>query len=118
MAGSCCTENDGHLQALQQRQTRILWVILSINAVMFVAEFGAGWWAGSTALLGDSLDMLGDALVYGLSLVVVAKSLRWKAVSAGIKGAIMLAFGVVVVLEAVHQAIRGVPPEYTLMIVM
>lgn len=118
MAGHCCNENEGHLQALQQRQTRMLWVILFINAVMFLAEFGAGWWAGSTALLGDSLDMLGDAMVYGLSLVVVAKSLRWKAISAGVKGAVMLGFGVLVLLEAVHKAIWGTPPEYSLMIVM
>src|SRR5699024_3832565 len=114
----CCNENDGHLQALQQRQTRMLWVILGINAIMFVAEFGAGWWAGSTALLGDSLDMLGDAMVYGLSLVVVAKSLRWKAISAGVKGAVMLGFGVLVLLEAVNKAIWGAPPEYALMIVV
>lgn len=111
MAGCCCSENDAHLQAMRQRQSRMLWAVLLINATMFVAEFGAGWWSGSTALLGDSLDMLGDAMVYGLSLFVVAKSLRWKAVSAGVKGAVMLGFGVLVLGEAVHKALVGYAPE-------
>ncbi|WP_423822471.1 cation diffusion facilitator family transporter [Salinisphaera sp. SPP-AMP-43] len=109
MAG-CCSEEDAHLQALQQRQARMLWVVLLINSVMFVVEFGAGWWAGSTALLGDSLDMLGDALVYGLSLFVIGRSLRWKAVSAGVKGVIMLGFGGLVLGEAVVKALYGQAP--------
>lgn len=115
MAG-CCSEDDANLQFMRQRQARMLWAVLAINAAMFAVEFGAGWWAGSTALMGDSLDMLGDAMVYGLSLFVVAKSLRWKAVSAGVKGAIMLGFGILVLGEAIHKAASGFAPESSLMI--
>lgn len=111
MAGHCCNEDDAHLQNMRQRQARMLWAVLTINACMFVIEFGAGWWAGSTALLGDSLDMLGDTLVYGLSLMVVARSLRWKAISAAIKGSIMFAFGLLVLLEVVHKLVAGHAPE-------
>ena len=48
------------------------WSSLSTQAMFFV-EFGAGLFARSTALLGDSLDMLGDTLVYGISLYVLSK---------------------------------------------
>lgn len=113
MAGSCCSEDDAHVQMMQQRQARTLWAVLVINAVMFVTEFVAGWLAGSTALLGDSLDMLGDALVYGLSLFVVAKSLRWKAVSAGVKGTIMLGFGMLVLADAAYKIVAGAAPQAT-----
>ena len=61
------------------RQRRVLQVVLWINAVMFLMEFGAGLLAGSTALLADSVDMLGDALVYGFSLHVVSRSSVWQA---------------------------------------
>lgn len=115
MAGCCCNENDAHLQHMREQQARMLWAVLAINAIMFVVEFTAGWWSGSTALMADSLDMLGDAMVYALSLFVVARSLRWKAVSAGFKGSIMFAFGVLVIGEAVHKAISGHPPESGLM---
>lgn len=111
----CCNENDAALVVLRERQSRMLWTVLVINAVMFAVEFGAGWLAGSTALLADSLDMLGDTLVYSLSLIVVARGDRWKAVSAGFKGAIMVGFGLVVLAEAANKAYAGAPPVVGLM---
>lgn len=56
MAG-CCHGVERSITERRGRQTRMLWVVLAINAVMFVVEFGAGSLASSTALLGDSLDM-------------------------------------------------------------
>ena len=35
--------------------------------------------AGSVALQADSLDFLGDAATYGVSLFVLGRSLRWRA---------------------------------------
>lgn len=116
MVGCCCSEDETHLQMMQQRQARMLWAVLIINVLMFATEFTAGWLAGSTALLGDSLDMLGDAMVYSLSLFVVAKNLRWKAISAGVKGAIMLGFAVLVLIEAIYKIVAGSAPEATPMI--
>lgn len=108
----CCHEDDLQDAELRTReQTRMLWTVLGINAVMFAVEFTAGWLAGSIALLGDSLDMLGDTLVYGLSLFVLAKSTRWKAVSAGCKGTIMLGFGLLVLGHAIAKALFGAAPE-------
>jgi Co/Zn/Cd efflux system component len=52
----------------------VLWIVLAINASMFLVEGWAGLWAHSTSLLADALDMLGDALVYGFSLFVLARS--------------------------------------------
>src|SRR5699024_9168017 len=40
----------------------------------------------------------------------------WKATSAGVKGAVMMSFGVLVLAEAVHKALWGSTPEYALMI--
>jgi cation diffusion facilitator family transporter len=95
------------------RQTQVLIAVLLINAVMFVVEAGAGIVAHSSALLADSLDMLGDALVYGFSLYVVARSMRWKAASALIKGVIQLAFGVTVLALALHQLVAPALPSAT-----
>lgn len=46
---------------------------MTINAVMFVVEFSSGVKAASLSLIGDSLDMLGDTLVYAFSLYVIKK---------------------------------------------
>lgn len=114
MAG-CCHEDDCHVETLGSRQAAMLWAVLGINAVMFAVEFAAGWIASSTALMGDSLDMLGDALVYGFSLFVVARSLRWKAVSAALKGGVMGLFGLGVLIEAGSKVFTGVTPQSSLM---
>ncbi|MFP8881026.1 MAG: cation transporter, partial [Myxococcota bacterium] len=77
---------------------------------MFGIEFGAGLLSGSTALLADSLDMLGDSFVYGFSLLVLHRSLVWRARAALAKGAIMAAFAVGVLLEAGFSLHGGMPP--------
>lgn len=84
--------------------------MLLINAVMFVVEPTAGLLAGSVSLVADSLDMLGDALVYGFSLYVVAQGARMKAVAALLKGGIMAAFGLFVLGQAAYKiAVPEVP---------
>lgn len=65
MADDCCSDKEQELARLAHRadQRRVLQMVLAINAVMFLAEFGAGVLAGSAALMADSVDMLGDALI-------------------------------------------------------
>ena len=94
-----------------RQQTRVLIVVLLINAVMFVVEAAAGFAARSSALLADSLDMLGDALVYGFSLYVVTRSMRWKAASALIKGLIQLGFGVGVLALTLYKVVYPAVPS-------
>ena len=101
----CCTEKAAALELLRERQTTTLRIVLAINAAMFIVEFASGLVAGSTALLADSLDMLGDALVYGFSLYVVARGARWKARAAVAKAIIMAIFGVFVLGEIVYKLI-------------
>jgi len=106
----CCEAKGSELAALRSRQGRVLASVLAINAAMFCVEFGAGLFAGSTALLADSLDMLGDSLVYGFSLYVLHRSLAWRARAALAKGVIMAGFGVGVLLDALVRVRAGVPP--------
>lgn len=75
----CCNHKTETLSVLRERQQGVLQLVLAINAVMFVAEGTAGLLAHSTALLADSLDMLGDAFVYALSLYALHRSVRWRA---------------------------------------
>src|SRR5262245_6168005 len=92
-------------------QRRVLQIVLGINAAMFVAEFGAGLVGRSTALLADSADMLGDAIGYGVSLYAVMRGPVWHARAALMKGSIMGAFGLGVLIEAAAKLVRGVVPS-------
>lgn len=116
-ADDCCAGKEHELVALSQIAgvKRVLQVVLAINLVMFVVEFAAGLVANSTALMADSVDMLGDALVYGLSLYALSRSLRWRAGAAVAKGAIIALFGIGVVVEVVLKTLNGVTPTAPLM---
>ncbi|WP_413913973.1 cation transporter [Candidatus Skiveiella danica] len=54
-------------------EARVLWLLLGINALMFLVEMVAGFWADSAALIADAADMLADAAVYGVALYAVGR---------------------------------------------
>ena len=115
----CCENKSCAVEELARRsgQRNVLAGVLAINAVMFMVEFGAGVVAGSTALMADSLDMLGDAFVYGLSIYAVARGDRWKAGAATAKGVFILIFALVVLIEIGFKLTHGVPPSSSIMLV-
>ncbi|MEM9809125.1 MAG: cation transporter [Cyanobacteria bacterium P01_D01_bin.56] len=115
MADHCCQAKACEVSKLKERQAKVLWSVLLINAVMFVIEFGAGIRAASLSLTGDSLDMLGDALVYASSLYVIHKSTKAQAGAALLKGLIMFLFAIVVFARATYQLFAGASPEASLM---
>ena len=100
---------------LPDRQRRVLRVVLAINVVMFLVEFLSGILAHSTALLADSVDMLGDAIVYGFSLYVVSRGAVWLTRAALLKGLIMAGFGVGVLVEVSANLVRGTVPTAEVM---
>jgi Co/Zn/Cd efflux system component len=100
---------------IPERQRRVLHAVLWINIAMFLAEAIAGVLANSTALLADSVDMLGDAIVYGFSLYVVARGAIWQARAALLKGLIMAAFGVGVLIQVAVKVLAGLAPSAGIM---
>jgi Co/Zn/Cd efflux system component len=111
----CCTKKSAAMQHLHDRQRATLYFVLAVNVVMFVTEFVAGILAGSVALLADSLDMLGDAIVYGFSLYVVSRGPIWKARAAVAKAAVMGLFGLFVLGQVIYKLLSPQLPAYELM---
>jgi Co/Zn/Cd efflux system component len=94
---------------------RVLWLVLAINAAMFLIEVGAGVAAGSAALQADALDFLGDASNYAISLLVVGLALRYRAMAALAKGTSMGLFGLWIIGMAIWHTIHGtLPNAYTM----
>ncbi|WP_265562452.1 cation diffusion facilitator family transporter [Sphingomicrobium arenosum] len=119
MSADCCSAKSTELEKLarQAEQRRVLVAVLAINVVMFVLEFGAGVIAGSTALMADASDMLGDAVVYAVSLYALARSDRWKAGAAMLKGVVILGLGVGIAFNVLIKISSGVAPSSTLMLI-
>jgi Co/Zn/Cd efflux system component len=59
-------------------QRKLLWSVFIINFGFFLIEITSGWISGSMGLVADSLDMLADAFVYGLSLIAVGGTIARK----------------------------------------
>jgi len=108
----CGTE---HAEKLE-RNTLV--ALLTINAVMFASEMLLGWLAQSTGLIADSLDMLADATVYGLSLYAVGKGTAHQANAARLSGFLQIMLGLGVLFEVVRRLLFGSEPQGTLIIVV
>ena len=119
MSGSC-SNNHGHDHAASSdgRFRRVLWIALVVNAAMFVVELATAQAASSSALLADSVDFLGDAVNYALSLFVLSLSLLARARVALLKGLSMIVFGLWVIGQSAWHAWAGIVPEAATMSVV
>lgn len=112
---NCCEDKACELEELRTRQSKVLWIVLGINAAMFGIELLAGWLAGSLALQADSLDMLGDTIVYAFTLFAIAKSIRWRSSAVLLKGGIMAFFGLWVLAQCFYRLLNPDVPSVALM---
>ena len=115
---ACCSGPDCGAAAPGQRYRGVLWIALIVNAVMFVVEVIGGVAAGSSSLQADSLDFLGDAANYGLSLFVLAAAVTVRARASLLKGTTMAAFGCWVIGHAIYASSTGSVPEPMVMSVI
>ena len=94
-----CCESELEVAGLEASQRRVLIIVLTINLVTFVGMVFASWLSQSSALLSGTLDNLGDALTYSLSLLVVGAGVVAKARVAVFKGALIAMAAVAVAVQ-------------------
>ena len=115
MGGCCCDVDTCSVDRLRDRQRGTLRVVLGINAVMFLVIVVAALYGRSSALLSDSLDNLGDALTYGLSLYAVSRSDSTKAKVALFKGGLIFFAACGVAAQIVAKLIHPTVPIFEVM---
>ena len=117
MSAGCHSHGHEHANAAANSPAykRILWIALAVNLAMFVVEIGAGVAAQSVSLLADSLDFLGDAGNYGISLFVLGMAIHWRARASLLKAASMGAFGLWIAVTTINHAMAGTVPAAPVM---
>jgi Co/Zn/Cd efflux system component len=110
-----CRDNDCAINALRERQRGTLRIVLGVNAVMFLVIVAAALYGKSTALLADSLDNLGDALTYSLSLYAVSRGTAAKAKIALFKGGLIFIAACAVVAQIVYKVFVPSVPIFEVM---
>ncbi len=109
---SGCCDHGCSLDRLRERQRGTLQLVFLINAVMFLVIVVAALHAASSALLTDSLDNLGDAFTYALSLYAVSRGSRTKAKVALFKGGLILVAAGLVALQIISRLVHPVLPAF------
>lgn len=108
-------EPSERVPANARSEARVLWLLLGLNAAMFVVEVLAGWWGRSAGLVSDGADMLADATVYGVALWAFGRTARHQMRAARVAAVLqaMLALGALfqVGLRVQHG---GLPQEDTM----
>ncbi len=94
---------DPEMIGSQRDQRRVLWIVLWINFGFFLLEMATGWIAGSMGLVADSLDMLADAFVYGISLYAVGKAVETKKRIATTAGYFQLILAMLGFIEVIRR---------------
>ncbi|WP_297365086.1 cation transporter [Thauera sp.] len=92
-------------------EARVLWILLALNAAMFVIELGAGVWARSVGLVADAMDMFADAAVYGVALYAVGRAARYKLGAARLAGMLQLLLALGALAETARRMLAGAMPE-------
>jgi cation diffusion facilitator family transporter len=106
------------IEITNNSQKQVLYWLLGINALMFVVEFGVGWVAQSTALIADSLDMLADAIVYGIGLYAVGRAITDKAHAVTVSGYFQILLAALILVDIVRRIVQGSEPVSVLMMGM
>lgn len=107
---------DCSIEVTDKSQNGVLIKLLSINALMFIVELSIGWYAQSTGLIADAMDMLADAIVYGIGLYAVGKAIQQKANAALISGWFQLILGLLILSDILRRILIGSEPVSFLMI--
>jgi Co/Zn/Cd efflux system component len=107
---------DCSVETESREQSRVLWILLGINAIMFVVEIVTGIIAESTGLIADSLDMLADAAVYAIGIYAVGKAAIVKINAASISGIFQIILALGVGAEIVRRLIWSSEPEPLFMV--
>ena len=111
----CCENKSCAVEAMRVNQSKTLKIVLGINIFLFVVVFISGLIAKSTGLMSESLDDLGDAITYALSLFVIYKSNQAKARVALFKGLLILIGALFVLSEVIQHIIDHTTPIFEIM---
>ncbi|VTU09655.1 cation diffusion facilitator family transporter [Actinobacillus indolicus] len=108
---SCCSSNQPIHQSPKYKKA--LWIVLILNLSMFFVEIVMGVKSGSTSLLSDSLDFLGDSANYLISLIVLPMALSYRAKASMVKGLTMGVFGLFILITTIYRVFYGEIPSYS-----
>ncbi|MCV9388946.1 cation transporter [Reichenbachiella ulvae] len=103
----------------KSHQKKLLWSVLVINFAFFLIEMTTGFFSQFMGLVADSLDMMADAFVYGISLLAVGSTLNRKKRIARLAGYFQVILALIGFAEVIRRFVGAEQmPDFTTMIVV
>jgi Co/Zn/Cd efflux system component len=100
-------------------QKKLLWSVLAVNFAFFIIEITTGLMSKSMGLVSDSLDMLADSFVYGISLLAVGGTLIKKKRIAKIAGYFQITLAIIGFVEILRRFFGEERlPDFSIMIIV
>lgn len=100
---------------ITQTYKKVLGIALALNLTMFFVELIMGIKSGSTSLMADAADFLGDSLNYATTIFVIGAASVWSSRLAYLKGALMAIFGTAIILKVLWNIYHNIQPEVYIM---
>ena len=117
LTGTSIIGENTDLSESRDRLSKLLLYVLIINIAFFIVEMVAGLFSNSMGLVADSLDMLADSFVYGLSLWAVGSTAMRKRKVAKLSGYFQLSLALLGLVEVIRRFIGSeLKPDYRSMI--
>lgn len=110
----CCGQSQ-NFDGMSDSYKRRIWLVIAMNASMFVIEMAAGQMAKSQALQADALDFFADAVTYSISLAVIGGTIKLRSMAAMAKGFSLLAMGFWVAGSTLYRLFYNGVPEAEVM---
>lgn len=111
MSKHCGHSHNHSFDGLSEDYKRRLWLVIALNAIMFIVEVISGEMAQSQALKADALDFFADALTYGLSLAVIGAPIKTRSFAAAAKGLSLLGMGLWVAGTTLYHIFTSTTPD-------
>jgi Co/Zn/Cd efflux system component len=85
-------------------EKQVLVFAFAVNFLFFAVEIGAGFLSNSMGLIADSLDMLADAFVYGISLLAVGAVIARQKRVARLSGYFQIILAILGLVEVIRRS--------------
>lgn len=115
MDDSCKHDHGQAFAGNSNSYRRALWIVIVINAAMFIVEIVAGSLAYSKALQADALDFAADSATYALSLAAIGWPVAARAKASLFKSASLALIALWVLGSSLYQTLVLKTPDEAIM---
>ena len=106
-----CEPDESALEGATPAYQRTLWIVVGLNAAMFLVGGTVAVFGRTVSVQADALDFLGDALATGIGLILIGRSSYARATMALWQGAVLGALGLFALGSALYRVVAAMQPS-------